>query len=372
MAEAKKVENGHKNNDNSNINSIAGRFKEVIKESRAEYFDIVLTHIDPDSLGAAFGLQAAIESIIEEGSKVRIYADAVFANAQNRTIANIYDLERKIIPLDEYKNEDNSRLVLVDSSKLFDSRVTALEGMQPLIIIDHHRENNNDVLGEEKNMFYWVEDVGATSTLVFELAQAVGVDFGDEKNGFVATLLAMGIRTDTKSLLHCTKRDVYAYGQLLEHLNSQELRQLVRYTLPPRYYDNLEYALRTRKQRGPRIVTGIGVIPSEEADDVATIADYLLRIEGGSLVVVWAIIKDSKQVRIAARCSDPSVNLNAFLKKRFGNDSAGSKFTPGGHGEGGALITLNLGPLMIEGSEEVRAKVEDMVQTSIRELVFLD
>ncbi len=344
-------------------------FEAFLKSLDGNTFDILLTHIDPDSLGSAFGMQAAIWSVLGEDVTVRIFSCGIFANAQNRIIANFYDLDRKIHSVDEYIEEkEKGHLVLVDSSKLTDSRIPINEEIQPVIIVDHHRDGE---LTEHEDQFCWIEDMGSASTMVFELATECGVDFKEEKYGWVATLLAIGIKTDTKSLNNGTKRDVFAYGNLKEFINSQDFDKLVRFTLPPSYFENLENALRTLSQNGPRVVSGLGVISDEEADDVATISDYLLRLDGASLVIVWAFNKGTNQVRIAARCSDPTTNLSSFQKKRFGQDSSGSKFVPGGQGEGGALFDMDFGPLMTN-SPDVNAQVEKMIHTAITELVFAD
>jgi nanoRNase/pAp phosphatase (c-di-AMP/oligoRNAs hydrolase) len=111
-------------------------------------------------------------------------------------------------------------------------------------------------------------------------------------------------------------------------------------------------------------MSNVGNIPEEIADDMASIADYFLRMEGISLVVVWGIIGDD--VRISARSTDLSTPLEEFMRQKFGPDS-GAKLDPAGRGEGGALLDLDLGFWMTDKNQEL---VEKMVEQRLEQLMF--
>jgi len=342
-----------------NIEARLENFKEIVKQTDGKNIGIIITQIDPDALASAFGLEYLINTVRGKEGGVNIYYCGGVGHPQNRTIINKYDLRRRMEPIEDFSS-NIAYTALVDSSSVNDARLPGKNPIEPIIVIDHHRES---VLPDKEETFYWIEDVGSSSTLIAELLEAIGAEFNGE-NTYLSTLLAMGVYTDTKALVSGSSRDRHAYGFATKATSAVEFAQLIEYPFPETHFNNLEKALQRRKRGGSRLITNIGRIPQESSDDISSIADYLLRMEGISLVVVWAII--GEDVRISARSTDISTPLAEFMREKFGPDS-GAKLDPAGRGEGGALIDLDLGFWMSENNLDI---VEKMVEQRLEQIMF--
>jgi nanoRNase/pAp phosphatase (c-di-AMP/oligoRNAs hydrolase) len=335
-------------------------------------FTIIITQVDPDAVGSAFAMQELLHAM---GAQTKIYYCGGVGHPQNRAIVNKFNLKSKMEHVckypEEYLGDDGclARAVLVDSSLTEDSRLPEkLRCFSPLIVVDHHR--GADVETTEYNMV-WIEDLGSASTMMVELLQHFFNEMGEksgfdvflEENKWLATLLALGIYTDTSGLQGATHRDRKAYDLVSNVLSFSDLDPLINYPLPPSHYINLASALNQYDEQGSYLVSGVGYMNVEDGDDLSTIADYFLRKDGISLAIVWGII-DGK-VRISARNSNLSDPLDDFIT-RFG-PFGGAKLTPDGRGEGGAMLKLDLGDWLIDETKEI---VEKMVRERINAWVF--
>jgi nanoRNase/pAp phosphatase (c-di-AMP/oligoRNAs hydrolase) len=336
-------------------------FRAFVEKAHGNFL-IIVAQVDPDAIASAMGLAAIIRHLKEGSCHIRIAYAGKVGHPQNRALINKYNLSREMTPVSEIKMDEKTVIALVDSSSLDDARLPEdIRRREPDIVIDHHRDDAR----ESTEHFRWVEEVGAASTLIVQLAQHLGV----EMIGHLSMLLALGIYIDTKKLIAASPADRAAYGAMADLVSPHELMQLVNYSLSESYFENLEYALSHRTRSGGRVVVNAGAVKSEDGDDLSIIADEVLRCEGTVLVVVWGMFVRERRVRISARSSDPGIDLKQFLQERFGAASAGAKFTPDGRGEGGALVSFDLGVWMSEG---VIAQAEALVDARIKELALGD
>ncbi len=243
---------------------------------------IFIAQVDPDAIGAAFGLAHIVDMLraetdIEAG--VQILYGGEIGHPQNRTIINKYDLKRRIKPITEELLEsldlNNNVIAIVDSSSISDARLSESTNIHPQIVIDHHRDSD---ITELKDTFVWIEDVGSASTMITELLQELNVEF--EESAHVPMLLTLGIYTDTKKLVSASLRDRNAYSFVAKSISQVEYAQLINYPLPDSHFENLSCAIQRRKQATSQVLTNIGLVTPEERDDLSTIADYLLRMDG--------------------------------------------------------------------------------------------
>lgn len=319
---------------------------------------ILITQPDPDSLGGAMGLAAILEHVT--GRPVRICYSGAFGHPQNRSVANMFDLHNRMVPIQSCKIGPAERLVLVDSSDLHDARVPKeMLPLNPCIVIDHHR---GELPHEGDDHFFWVEDMGSASTLIVELACATKTPIDNK----LALILALGIYTDSQALVSANSRDRDAYGVVTAQIEPHSMAQLIKYSLPNSYFKTLNYALSNMDQRGGKLLVSAGFLKPENSDDVSTIADYLLRKEGVSLVIVWGLV--GYTLRISARSTDITIPLAQFLQNRFGKHAAGAKLTPDGHSEGGGSITFELG--LFAEVAGAKKELEAWVNACMKELVF--
>ncbi len=344
------------------------KFKSVVQQGTGE-FVIIVAAVDPDAIGAAMALAVILNHVRTGPSTVRIVYAGHVAHPQNQAIFNHCNLHRDMMFIGEYTLTNDATLVLVDSHSLLESRLgEKFTGREPAIVIDHHRGENGRA---KDNQFYWIEEVGAASTLVAELAKATETVL----DGHIPLLLTLGIYTDTKAQVAAGPRDRAAYGFVRELVKSNdELMQLINYTLPESFYENMAYALSHRTRNGGKLVANMGYIKSEDSDQLAMIADELLREDGVTAVLVWGIVSgpENQTIRISARSTNRSLALDPFLKKNFGQGNAGAKQTPDGRGEGGALLRLDFPNWMNAAAktEAGRQKAEDHFSICINTTFF--
>lgn len=337
-------------------------FRTILKPE-IQLYKIYVAQVDPDALAAAFAMQYILES--EDKQAMIVYAGDI-SHPQNLFINNKYNLKGRMVHISEDKKTSKKyAVILVDSSLKEDSRLPGMKNFNPMIVVDHHR--GSDII-ENEDTFIWVEEVGASATLIWELLSSLKIKL-PEDDKMLATLLALGIYSDTKGLLSAGHRDRTAFNEILKLIDQTELNSLIDYPLPMTYFNNLNYALKTMKTNGGRLVTGVSHIKSDQGDDISTVADELLRVTGVVMVVVWGIIDN--RVRLSARASDPSINLNDFLKDRF-EGQGGAKMTPDGRSEGGAMLDLELSFWLTHMPDKSRNKIGVIVQETIEHVVFKD
>lgn len=326
---------------------------------------ILITQVDPDALGASFGLKVLLEGQRAQWrDRVKIAYCGSIAHPQNRSIVNRFNLEKWLAPAGTWLF--GKSIALVDSSNLKDSRLPeSVQGLSPVIVIDHHRGSDIELSHER---FVWIEDVGSSCTLVTELLEEASVTLDTR----TSLLLALGIYNDTKALLATTARDNTCFTRLSSHFDHAQFARLLDFSLPTSHFNSLAHAIEHVERQEGRLVTTAGLLSANSGDDVAIIADYLLRLEGVTLVVVWSII--GGHVRISARTTDMTISLDRFLKDRFGEDTAGAKLTPDGRGEGGARISIEARPWLdadpAKMDPETLSRAIAFLSARIRELVF--
>jgi len=318
--------------------TVVEKFKKIVNSIQGSTVNILMTQVDPDALASAFAMSFLIRSI-RGNCTIRIFFAGTISHRQNLTLCNHLGLYDRMRPVSEMKEDDFIKnLILVDSSMTVDGRCLHGRKLCPIIVIDHHFGGD---IADTDDKFVLIEKIGASSTLVLELCEACGIKIG-EVDQFIPILLAIGIYTDTLGLTAFTDRDLVAYGKVASASDQQELMYMFNYPLHDSNYMNMKLALGNVCRHGAHLITNIGPIESKESDDISTVADFLIRMDGVSLVIVWAMLKDKREVRISARSTDSSLDLCSFLRERFGN-SCGSKPTPDRKSSGGGTISLDLG-----------------------------
>lgn len=319
---------------------------------------IVITQVDPDAIGSAMLLRYIA---MKRGKDVTIYYCGHFGHPQNRTIFTLFDLGSIMFPIKEMPKEIKT-CALVDSSLVNDSRLLG-RAIAPIIIIDHHDVDAKIKEDYDVNGFVLIDRVGAATTLLVELLTAM--EYTLPKGSKEATLGALAIFTDTKMLINATERDVMAYSKMLEVTDKEVFRQLQSYPLPQRYFEHFKDAINNWKMKEGRLVTGIGFVSSKDADQLAIIADSLIRMPEIRIAVTWGIV-DNSIVRISARCTDPSIAFHDFLTERFGGNS-GVKTSAVGIAEGGAFIKL---PSGFWAGDELKGELISLVKRKMDHLIL--
>lgn len=170
--------------------------------------DLILCHTtaDFDSLGAAVGLSRLLP-----GSKI------VLSGGAHPPVRDFLALYRDEYPLIERRSVNPKTircLVVVDTQQRERLGKAAewldLPHVKEIIIYDHHQEQLGDIPATEIR----VSPVGATTTLIVEQLQQLGISLSNAE----ATVMALGIHVDTGSLIfdYATARDALALAWLMQ------------------------------------------------------------------------------------------------------------------------------------------------------------
>ncbi len=277
--------------------------------------DVITTHVnaDFDCLGAMIAAR-------------RLYPDAllVFPGSQERGLRDfllhstlyIYNFKRlKDIDLTQI-----TRLILVDvrqASLIGPFAEVARDPQVELHIYDHHLAEEDSLKGD----LQWIEDVGATTTLMARLFAERGIiPTADE-----ATMMMLGLYEDTGNLLFgstCAE-DFTAARFLLEHGASLDTVAdfLVR-EMTPEQVDLLNRLLKScRRIR----IHGIDIAIAQASldtyvPDIASLAHKLKDIENLSVLIVAVRMDD--RVFLVARSRLPEVDVGELLQQFGGGGHA--------------------------------------------------
>jgi nanoRNase/pAp phosphatase (c-di-AMP/oligoRNAs hydrolase) len=302
---------------------------------------------DPDAIASALALAEIARS-------VGVETDACYfgeiSHQENRALVNLLDLDLRsvesVADVAEY-----SGVALVDHS-----RPGVNDGLDPDtpvdVVVDHHPPR----APVEARYVDLRSDVGATSTLLAEYLQRLGLDPGRE----VATALLYGIRIDTREFTReAVEADFQAAAYLYPHVDGSVLERVESPSMGPEVLSTLAAAIRNRDVRGDVLTTGVGRI--RDRDALAQAADKLLDMRGVCITVVYGFMNETVYVSGRARGTD--VDLGEVLR-----DALGAIGSAGGHADmAGAQIPLGILSAVDEGSADSLARVVDEV---IAERIF--
>jgi nanoRNase/pAp phosphatase (c-di-AMP/oligoRNAs hydrolase) len=336
-------------------------------------FNIVLNHIDPDSLACGFAFKHFLRRIGVTNSCIRILFVGEAGEEQNEMMIDRYGLIRHMLPLEEFflKTNGNDVFVLVDSGNPNDGRLRSVSGkFQPTIVIDHHAASAPD---ETDESFIWMDRCGSCATMLFQLLKQTGNLVFSQENGddmFVPVLLALGVYADTHNLLDANEEDVTAYTTLANLGSRQDLSRLIHIQESPAFVAAEDYARSHRYHDGLRLIACAGHIPGNKMVYVAKICNKMIGWRGVSLAVVFAVLSD-KKIIFSIRCTDTSMHtpLSATLRREFG-DSAGVKISDDGLLlEGGGHIHMQLNLLR---NQSISDKFLEVITELMRDIFLCD
>ena len=286
---------------------------------------VVLTHVqaDFDTLSSAVGLAKL--------RNARLGAPCTFVvlpRGASPGVSHYLALHKNKFPIKEKRTLPVERLEwvgVVDAQRrdrLADCAAW-LDIAKEVVVLDHHVLSTSDIDATE--MF--VEEVGATATVVAEMLQNEDVPITEED----ATLLGLGIHTDTGSLTFeaTTPRDAKALAYCLERGASQKV--LAEYVNPNLTADQREVIAKGMSDVRSRVVEGLTVScvhveTSEYTPGMATCAkDVLDLTDSDVLLMAVSYIHGKKNpyrhVSVIGRAKPvKSVDLSALLREELGGN----------------------------------------------------
>lgn len=294
--------------------------------------------IDPDGLASQAGIAALIEKW--GGNQTSFYRGS-FNRPQNKSIRQILNLN----PQHEKEfdsNDDWTCIISVDGN-------AAMCPVQPDFIIDHHEQQGEAKIGSD-NRF-----IGATSSIVWEYLMEDGFDFTSEQGRRICTLLALGIKTDTKdgAAEITSDLDYEALCFCLKNKDPKAYLQVLNCPRPMYYNDLFVHGWNNKTIEGPVVISGLGNIPEGRSGAISEIATQFAETEGISTAIVFGMVDGT--IDISVRSSNSSLDVNEFVKAM---GEGGGK-----PGSGRARITT---PLFQNLPEHLSTKLFDTINEIVK------
>ncbi len=318
---------------------------------------LILTHNnpDPDAISSAVALSVIAQSV---GLKTTIAYGGEITHHENQAFVNLLGIHLRRVSPGSYEIKKHSAIAIVDAQPNGNLTVLEPEDLARVqIIIDHHQvfQHLHELLPE--NAFVDIrEDVKASASILTEYIRALNLPISET----LATALFYGIYTDTKKFSQLSQVDLKALEFLAGKVNHELLERIEHPDISTETAEILARAILNRRVYKNVIVSNVGFIRNRDA--LAESADFLLRLEGISTVLVFGIVDD--YIEMSARTRDVRVNIGAVMKEAFGEIGSG-----GGHATmGGARVPLGLFKLAKDKNSLLRLAEEAITEKFLEAL----
>lgn len=275
---------------------------------------------DPDAISSALALKE-IARYYGVDADILYYGDIM--HQENRAMINLLEIE--MMKANEVELGQYDKFAIVDCSKPGVNNSIPSD-IKVSIVIDHHPNE-----GVESEFVDLRADVGACATILTEYLKEMKIT----PSRTLATALFFGIKTETNDFKkNARTADFLASAFLYPFVDHELIEKMEGPAISTETLDILATAIKNRQVYSSFLISFAGYITNRDALPQA--ADFLLRLEGISTVLVFGILKD--KVFISARNKDVRINIGDVLKRAFGD--VGSA---GGHAHaGGAQIPLGI------------------------------
>lgn len=270
----------------------------------------IFTHAgpDPDAIGSQMAVEWLLQKILEVECD-KFYGGAI-SHPQNKCMVAL--VEPNLKSIDECKPDLYDFCVLVDT-------IPSNAGIGNLdikfnLVIDHHKDAPN---GDFNGLFINLK-AGSCCGTVYHLMKKYGVSF-DENNEHdrrVATAIMVGIATDTEGMMSKDTSDYefQAWADLFPYRNADDLVQIVNYDMPTFWIDLLSDTPKLASTVENVSIVGLGMLPSRHRDVIAEAADNILRREGVTTSVAFAIV-DGHKIEGCVRAKTDNNNVSGLCKE---------------------------------------------------------
>ncbi|CAB49177.1 DHH family phosphoesterase [Pyrococcus abyssi] len=326
-----------------------------IKERTDSLLIVMHDNPDPDSMASASALAVIAQSV---GLRPQIVYGGDITHHQNRAMVNVLGMEFKKVLRGSYEIKRYDAIAIVDAQP--NGNITILDDddlKRVEIIVDHHQILQNLREKLSPNCFVDIRtDVNATSSIMVEYLKALEIPITDT----LATALFYGMYIDTKKFSKLSRVDISAIEFLTGKVNYELLDKIEFPDISTETAEILARAILNRKMYKNVIISNVGFIANRDA--IAEAADFLLRLEGITTVLVFGIVDD--RIEISARTRDVRVNIGKVMKEAFGEIGSG-----GGHAQmGGARIPLGIFKLAKDKTSLLRLVEEAITEKFLEAL----
>jgi nanoRNase/pAp phosphatase (c-di-AMP/oligoRNAs hydrolase) len=318
---------------------------------------LILTHDnpDPDAISAAVALSVIAQNA---GLKTTIAHGGEITHHENQAFVNLLGVHLRKASRGSYEIRKHPFIALVDCQPNGNLTVLDPDDLSKVqIIIDHHQvfQHLHELLPDDAFLDIRPE-VKSSAAILTEYIKSL--DITPSEN--LATALCYGIYTDTKKFSKLSHVDLKAIEFLAGRVNHEILDRIEHPDISTETAEILARAILNRKPYKNIVISNVGFIRNRDA--LAESADFLLRLEGITTVLVFGIVDD--YIEMSARTRDVRVNIGAVMKEAFGDIGSG-----GGHATmGGARIPLGLFKLAKDKNSLLRLAEEAITEKFLEAL----
>ncbi len=320
---------------------------------------LILTHDnpDPDAISAALALSTIARTI---GMKVTIAHGGEITHHENKAFVNLLGIELRKVTKGSYELRKHENIALVDCQPNGNLSVLGETDYAKIkVIIDHHQilQHLRDKL--PKDVFIDIRpDVNASASIMAEYLKSLHI----EPSETLATALFYGIYTDTKKFSKLGRVDLNAIEFIAGKVDYDLIEKIEHPDISKETANILAKAIINRKEYGNIVISNVEFVDSRDA--LAEAADFLLRLEGVSTVLIFGIVGDN--VEISARTRDVRVNIGAIINEAFAGVGSG-----GGHPRmAGARIPLGIMNIVNDRKSLLRLVEEAITKKFLEAMKF--
>ena len=340
--------------EKKNANLLMKKLKEL-KEQGDSLLIVMHDNPDPDSIASATALSTIARTM---GFKTQIVYGGDITHHENRAFVNLLGADIMKVSRGSYELKKYPFLAMVDCQPNGNLTILEREDYAKIkILIDHHQvlQHLQEFIPEDAFLDIRPE-VNSSAAILSEYLRTLNISVTPE----LATALFYGIYIDTKKFSKLSHVDLKAIEFLAGKVNYELLDKIEHPDISTETAEILAKAIINRRIYKNVVISNVGFITNRDA--IAESADFLLRLEGITTVLVFGIVDD--RIEISARTRDVRVNVGAVLREAFGDIG-----TAGGHSQsGGARIPLGIFKLAKDRSSLLRLAEEAITEKFLEAL----
>ncbi len=340
--------------EKKNANLLMKKLKEL-KEHGDSLLIVMHDNPDPDSIASATALSTIARTM---GFKTHIVYGGDITHHENRAFVNLLGADMMKVSRGSYELKKYPFLAMVDCQPNGNLTILEREDYSKIkILIDHHQvlQHLQEFIPDDAFLDIRPE-VNSSSAILSEYLRTLNISISQE----LATALFYGIYIDTKKFSKLSHVDLKAIEFLAGKVNYELLDKIEHPDISTETAEILAKAIINRRIYKNVVISNVGFITNRDA--IAESADFLLRLEGITTVLVFGIVDD--RIEISARTRDVRINVGAVLREAFGDIGSA-----GGHSQsGGARIPLGIFKLAKDRNSLLRLAEEAITEKFLEAL----
>jgi nanoRNase/pAp phosphatase (c-di-AMP/oligoRNAs hydrolase) len=294
---------------------------------------------DPDAIASGLAYREMARCF---GVSVDLIYDGQISHPENLALVNLLEL-------DVVRFHDELDLSAYDAAVFVDNQGSTTRltgrlrgaGVPTFAVIDHH--DPQDILEPE---FHDVRPLGAAVSMMVEYLRSGELVELDPTKGAhmqLATALMHGLHAETDGFIHAGRAEYEAAAYLSRFIDVDLLERVLCVQKSRGTMDVTQAALSQRCIRGGFSVAGVGAVRWADRDAIPQAADFLLTEENVHTAVVYGMVRTEEGQELISgslRTSNPTLGVDAFLKRALGTDRSGTPLGGGRSRAGGFEIEL--------------------------------